>query len=166
MAARTDFDTLVNAPVSLTVGGVSGKETQKDVEIREPSNAQLGRHLALYQGAISELVLHNLPILEAAYRDPESFDASAALHFAGLFEVSRNVIADLVGEDRDFVDNEMTARQATAVIDVYLDLIGWDFIRETFSRALQSWKAAAAKVIKKDAPVEPVTPWSVGHTSQ
>jgi len=152
---RTTYQRLINEPMEVWVGGRK-KSKPKRVMISEPSMMELGKHLTLFGSGVSEFLRANGPFLDSLLKaDKIQLKREDFLKFASLPEAVRTIVADLVGESEDFVDNEMTAKQFTAVIDAYTQLIGWDYIRETFEQALQSWNAAG---IAKDADVIPIKP--------
>ena len=147
---RSDIEKLVNEPVPVTVGG-AGEREPKEVEIREPSRRKFREHLMIVVSAISQFLKTNENFLRRAFSESEKLTKEDVLAF-NLPEAIDAIIADLVGEDMDYVNDEMTERQSTAVLSTYLDLIGMDYIHSCFSQALQGWKAAAQKMIAEAAP--------------
>jgi hypothetical protein len=155
-----DSDRLVNAPVELWVGGRQNSKPKK-ITLREPSLLGLGKHISLISGGLIQAVQKNAGLFDriakkAKLSKDETFD------FGDVPEATVLLLCDIVGEDEEYVMNEMTARQATAVISTYLDLVGWDYIVETFTQAWQKWQAA----FEKATGMPSAPPWSARRPSK
>ena len=151
---RNDYQRLVNDPVEVWVGG-AGTSKPKKIEVREPPMIVIGQHLAMLTNGLSEVLRHNGQLIESLLSEKKiNFGRDDCLQFSAILEAVRTVIADLVGESEEYVDHEMTAKQFVAVMETYAALIGWDFIRETFDRALQGWNAAGIS----EGMVTPIKP--------
>lgn len=160
---RTETEKVVNAPIVMEVGGYSGKQTRKQIELREPNLEVLGKHLNLIAGGLSDFLSKNHQLLEKVLSDPKKLTSKDGIDFAAIPTACLSLIADLVGEDREWVEKEMSGKQTVVVLGQYMDLIGWDLITETFTHAWQSWNAALDLANKKMDPTTPL--WSAGRSS-
>jgi hypothetical protein len=139
---RTPAQRVVNAPLVMHVGGFSGKKTVKTIELREPNLELLGKHLTLIAGGLTDFLSKNHEMLASLMTDPSKLSAKQSIEFGAIPTASLALIAELVGEDVDWVLKEMSGQQTVVVLERYLDLIGWDLITKTFTQAWQNWNAA------------------------
>lgn len=154
---RTDMQVLLNDPVVITIGTA---EAPRVITIREPSNAELGEYLALLNQAIMRLLKDNMPLITAAVKGEDV--SGIAMDMAGLSDVTTLLVAKIVGEDAGYVRNQMSARQSAAIIRAFLDVLGWEFIRESFQQATKAWsRATAPKSASVEAPSWPAAPSSI-----
>lgn len=160
---RTATDKVINAPLTMEVGGYSGKKTRKTIELREPNLEVLGKHLTLLGAGLTDFLRKNHELLSKLMQDPESISTSDSVDFGAVPDASLALIADLVGEDVDWVRLEMTGKQTVVILERYLDLMGWDLIAKTFTQAWQSWNAALGVAKGQMTPPKPL--WSAGRSS-
>ena len=138
MAERNAIQVLLNEPVRIVIGTA---EAPIEVLVREPSNAELGEYLALMNHTMLKLLKGNAPLIRAAVEGGDVSGVSADL--SGLADALELLVAKIVGKDVDYVRNEMTARQNVAVVRAFLDVLGWEFIRENFRQAMRAYQATA-----------------------
>jgi len=140
---RDDVDALVNDGVEIVVGG-AGVSTKKTVLLREPSMARFAKHVKVLASGVrvafneiqgEELLKSIVPDLKAG-KTPTMPDAGALLRAKPVVDALTDLIADLVGEDRSYVENEMTPKQVGRVLATYARLIGWETIERFFVQAL------------------------------
>ena len=150
--ARTELQVLINEPVTIIVGTV---DAPIRVEIREPMQADLGRYLVVIESSIKQLLRDNLPLLQAAYAGQDTSKIGADLSaLAGVFS---KLVAAIMGRDEAWVSENVTPRQQAAIVEAFLDVLGWDFIKETFHRAMRGWKGLTPTNASESVPS-----WSVG----
>lgn len=140
-SARSDTEQLLNLPVEVEVGGI-GDYDKKKVEMREPSNLEFARQMKAVSAGIAQLIQDNLAFI-VALRASEDMDLSKMmLDFDGFTDSINDLIAVLVDEDRDYVDNGMGPGQTIRVLVTYMELLGFDTIKSIFFHALGKWTAA------------------------
>lgn len=155
---RTDLEILMNEPVRIRLS------EDWTVEVREPTNAELGEYMVLMNSVVLRFFRENLPLLTAALKNDDV--SEIPLDLGALSEALELLVARIVDRDVDVVRNEMTARQSAAVIKAFLDVLGWEFIKETFLQAMRAYQATAAKTGNAAAPAWPSasSPKSPGTT--
>lgn len=156
---RGELQVLLNEPIVILIGT---QENPKRVEIREPSNAEFGEYIVLINAALYRMFKDNMPLILAAFNGDKKGVANASLNLAFLEDLMSPLVAKLVGENVDYVTNKMTARQTTAVLHAFLDVVGWEFIRESFRQAATTWKGTSAPTNESDE----VPSWLTGSSSK
>lgn len=160
--ARTELQVLINEPVTIIVGTA---DAPISVEIKEPMQAELGKYLTLLNVSLKQLLKDNIPLLQAAYAGHDvsqiPMDLSAV---AGIFS---KLVAAIMGREEQWVSENVTPRQQAAIVQAFLDVLGWDFIKETFRQAMRGWKGQTPKSENDSAPSWSVgaSPTSPGHTN-
>ena len=149
---RSDIDVLLNKPTIVTIGTA---EAPLAIEIREPSNAELGEYLALMNQSITRLLKDNVPLIKAAVDGKDI--SKVPFDMASVADATTLLVAKIVGRDEDYVQNQMSARQSVAIIRAFLDVLGWEFIRSSFQQAMKAWSQAIPKNSESaEAPSWPV----------
>lgn len=152
MDKKTEISTLVNLPVSVTIGG-AGSDEARDVQIKEPSMGSFNRQMKLIASGLYELIKNNSQLVGSAM---EGKDVGGLNFNMGGFEESfKALVCDIVGETDEWIDSNMTPRQVVKVLSVYLDQVGYEQIVAVFSQALQQMQAVK---IKRDEVPEPPKP--------
>jgi hypothetical protein len=155
---RDDVDVLVNDGVEIVVGG-AGTSQKKTVLLREPSMARFSKHvkgivsgvrLAYKELGGDELLGSVVPDLKAG-KTPTMPDAGALLRARPVVDALSDLIADLVGEDRSYVENEMTPKQVGKILKTYALLVGWETIQRFFVQALTRGTEYAEKMATETA---------------
>ena len=165
---RSDVVMLVNAPVKVQIGGGTTSESVKTIELRTPALKRAGEQWQLCESALLGFFRDNMKLLVKMWNEPDTLTDKDVLVPAGLIEAADTLLCDLVGEDSDYVLNELTLPQTTFIIQTYLDLIGWDLIQSTLIRV---WQAKTGKDETETQTTEPqvadatLPPWSVGRSS-
>lgn len=153
---RTELDVLLNEPIVITIGTA---EEPKRIEIREPSNAELGEYLSLIDGALKRMLRDNMPIIKAAVTGGDY--TKLQYNPAWMVDATFPVVAKIVGESQEYVETKMSARQSVAVINAFIDVIGWEFLKERFLSAAKAWSQTATQSNgNAEAP-----PWPVASSS-
>lgn len=140
---RDEVDVLVNEGVEIVVGGAE-KSKAKTVVLREPSMARFAKHVKFLTSGVrlaynelggDDLLKSVVPDLKAG-KTPTMPDAGALLRARPVVDAVSDLIADLVGEDRAYVEHEMTPKQVGKVLQTYGQLVGWETIQRFFGQAL------------------------------
>lgn len=153
---RDETDALVNEPVELVVGG-AGVTTPKKIALREPSMARFASHVRIILAGVSAAFkeLRGEALLKSVIPDlragttPKLPETDEILRARPVIDAFADLIADLVGESRSYVENEMTPRQVGAVLSTYARLVGWENIERFFGQALRRGADAAEKMAAK-----------------
>lgn len=140
--AQSDSEKLINAGITIDVGGAGEDPITKRVTIREPNNRRLGTHISMMREAVSLAIKDNWPFFWAVMNDPEKLGPEDMMQFGVVADSIASVVGDLVGEDAEWVAEQMTGRQTVEVWEAYLGLIGWDYVVSAFTLARRSWTQA------------------------
>lgn len=144
---RTDLQILVNEPVRIKL------REDWTVEIHEPTNSELGEYLALMNNVVARFLRENAPLIKTAI---EGGDVNAVpFEFGAITDALDLLVARIVDRDVDIVRNELTARQSAGIVRAFLDVLGWEFLRETFLQAMRAYQAAGAKTESAAVPKWP-----------
>lgn len=153
---RMDTDVLVNAPVTIMVGGASGKTGPKEVELRAPAMGPFKRQMKLVNEALYSIIRDNREFIAAVFAGKEvgelNFDLGSC---SDSFEA---LVADLVGEDVEWINEEMEPQQFIMVLKTYMELVGYESIVSTLYQALQRMTKAKAAKQSENEPEQPPTP--------
>lgn len=137
---RNELQVFLNEPITVWIGT---RQEPIEVQVKEPTNAELGKYLSLVNLGLKRLVSDNIPLINAAVQGKDvsniPFDASA---ISGAFT---SLTAQIVGKDEEFVLNRMSAAQQVAILKAFGDVMGWEFIKETFSQAMRTVGTLAPK---------------------
>jgi hypothetical protein len=147
---RTELEVLLNEPVRLKLGTAEHPFT---VEIREPTNAELGEYMLLMNGVLTRFVLDNGPFLRAALAGDTVSERE--LNFGALETALTVLVAKVCGLEPEYVRETMSARQSAAVLKAFLDVLGWEFLKETFLSAMRAYQKADAKQQQSAGPAWP-----------
>jgi len=152
---RDDLRILVNEPVKITIGTADEPLT---IEIREPTNAEIGDALTRLNAMLRELVVRNMTFIQGllAGKDPKELP----LDISNGMEAIYTMVAFIIGKDEAFVRQTMTPRQTAAVWKAWLDMLGWDVIWATFLAAVRAFKAG-----DETATETPTPPWRAEGSS-
>jgi hypothetical protein len=160
--SRNELQVLLNEPIVVVIGTA---KAPRRVEVKEPTNAELGEYLTIINVSLMELLRANAPLITAVFagKDTSTINADPA----AIADIVTKLVAKIVGESEDFVRNEMSAKQSVAITRAFLDVLGWEFIRESFLQATRAWGRVSTPQSKSDvAPPWPVesSPTSAGRS--
>lgn len=168
--ARTELQVLLNEPVTVVVG--TSKKPIK-VELREPVGADQDEYLALAGLSFQRFFASNSKLVGTAFGGGDvkniAFDASElSTFFRGLIA---KIVTDgsTVKADEKWVHQNLSIRQQAALLTQFAEVIGWEFIKETFLQATRKLMGSVQKSGNGEAPSwlsasSPTSPESTRNT--
>lgn len=163
-SVRSDSDTILNTPRIITVGR---GERIKNAEIREPNNREFREQFATLGIVISNLINKNASLLQKIFGSGKEIEAEdiEGIDLSSIPDGFNDLIAHLVGEDLEFVDEYMGPQQTVEVLEAYFDLLGWSLIKKAFFRALEKFRTAETTATGNSKKPEMQMPPFAEHSS-
>lgn len=128
---RSDDEKLLNVGEPFKVGGC-GKTEKKEIEIREPSIRVIANMVKRVVVMLSGLAEDEQEWVDRVVSKPQSITPSDLSTFMPIVNLLEAEIARVVGEDVDYVRDEMSPGQAMEVGARWLKVVGFERIRDLF----------------------------------
>ncbi len=128
MTERTEQEKILNEPEQVKVGYTVGKT----VSIVEPPMRKVRGHFAKIGNAASLAAENQQDRLTELGRDFSKFNISDLMNMGVIADAFFEIIGEVVGENGDFAQDEMTLRQNVNVIKAYCTVVGVKEISEFF----------------------------------
>lgn len=125
---RTEQEKILNEPEQVKVGYSVGKT----VSIVEPPMRKVRGHFAKIGNAAGLAAENQQERLTELGRDFSKFNITDLMNMGVIADAFFEVIGEVVGENGDFAQDEMTLRQNVNVIKAYCTVVGVKEISEFF----------------------------------
>lgn len=152
---RTDDEKLLNEGVRVKIGGRMTPESRKVIYVREPSMRQTGNLILSAIETWEELREKEKKWAENAAKNIRTITLADIVRFKPIVEFFENEIADIVEEDVDYVNDEMTPSQVMEVITAWVKVVGMERIRDLFFQMRAEFRKFVPEADKNgESPVE------------
>ena len=153
LIGRRKEDVVLNTSIEVVVGGL-GDTKPKRLQLREPSNRRFTSHVTWLVEGLTEAIggAANQRWLESIIRDlrkgewPDALSIDDVKKSAPVVAAVTHIIADIVEEDEDYVENEMGPEQMAKLCLAYYEVVGSKTFSMLFKRALQRFQDEATAI--------------------